>query len=210
MKRGNEDIHIHSVWNRVRIGDEQAFSSLFMQYYSDLYQYGIRIFNHPDLVKDSIQDVFLRIWEKRSTLGDARNPRAYLIASLRRRLFLNSDLHYAELTDDLMQDMEKKSFSFELSDFMEREEISLKLRQVIVQAINGLSARQRELILLRFYYKLRYSEIAQVMVVNEQTVRNFMQRILEKLREKIDFGLIEGIDYLDDIVIALLILFKKK
>ena len=59
---------------------------------------------------------------------------------------------------------------------MEIEEISIQLRSSLINAINNLSERQRELVFLRFYYNLRYLEIAQIMEVNEQTVRNLMQR----------------------------------
>ncbi|MBW8325587.1 MAG: hypothetical protein K0M50_12550 [Prolixibacteraceae bacterium] len=91
MRSERENISVQLVWDQMKSGDEQALSKLFVYFYSDLYQYGIKIFNLPDLVKDSIQDVFSRIWEKRVTLGDARNPKAYLIASLRRQLFQNSE-----------------------------------------------------------------------------------------------------------------------
>jgi hypothetical protein len=48
------------------------------------------------------------------------------------------------------------------------------------------------------------------MEVNEQTVRNMMQRALANLRNKIDRKLWEGIDNLDELFITLFILFQKK
>lgn len=210
MRSEAKDISVQLVWNQVKTGDEKALSELFIFFYSDLYHYGIKIFNHPDLVKDSIQDVFSRIWEKRLTLGDARNPKAYLIASLRRKLFQNNELQHARFTDELLSDDEKLNFSFELSDFMEREEGSRQLQQSLSQSIQALSARQRELIFLRFYHRLKYFEIAQVMNVNEQTVRNLMQRALAKLRDKIDRELWEGVDLADGIILTLFLIFQKK
>ncbi len=205
-----ENIPVQLVWDQLKTGDEKALSKLFVYFYSDLYQYGIKIFNHPDLVKDSIQDVFSRIWEKRLTLGDASNPKAYLIASLRRKLFQNSQLQHTRFTDELLGDDEKLNFSFELSDFMEREEGSKQLQKSLNQSIQALTARQRELIFLRFYHRLKYFEIAQVMNVNEQTVRNLMQRALAKLRDKIDRELWEGIDCADGIILTLFKVFQKK
>lgn len=210
MRSERENISVQLVWDQMKSGDEQALSKLFVYFYSDLYQYGIKIFNLPDLVKDSIQDVFSRIWEKRVTLGDARNPKAYLIASLRRKLFQNSESQHARFTDELLNDDEKLNFSFELTDFMEREELSKQLQESLIQSINALTARQRELIFLRFYHRLKYLEIAQVMNVNEQTVRNLMQRSLAKLRDKIDPKLWEGVDYADGIILTFFLIFQKK
>ncbi len=192
---------ITSCWEGVRNGNEHAFSDLFMWYYSDIYHYGMSIVNHPDLVKDTIQDVFSRLWEKRASIGEARNPKAYLLTSFRRRLFLNKEIYSLEVTDDVIRNAAHKSFSFEPLDFIETDELSDQLRHSLLHALNSLSAKQKEIIVLRFYHQLRYGEIAQIMSVNEQTVRNLMHRIMEKLRDKIDPGLKEEIGKIKDLIL---------
>jgi RNA polymerase sigma-70 factor (ECF subfamily) len=49
--------------------------------------------------------------------------------------------------------------------------------------LNNLSPRQYEAIVLRFYDEMSYADIAAVMEVNEQSVRNLVQRGLEHLRQ---------------------------
>jgi RNA polymerase sigma-70 factor (ECF subfamily) len=208
MRDKSENTSVLFVWNKMKAGDEQSLSWLFAYFYSDLYFYGIKIFKLPDLVKDSIQDIFSRIWEKRETLGDVQNPKAYLIASLRRKLFQNIQSDYPALHSGLPENEEQPEFSFETYDFLEKEELSAQLRKALVQALTGLSPKQRELIYLRFYHRLRYLEIARIMNVNEQTVKNLMQRTLAKLREKIDSDLRDGIQYMDGLIITLLQIFS--
>ena len=210
MRDKSENTSVLFVWNKMKAGDEQSLSWLFAYFYSDLYFYGIKIFKLPDLVKDSIQDIFSRIWEKRETLGDVQNPKAYLIASLRRKLFQNIQSDYPALHSGLPENEEQPEFSFETYDFREKEELSAQLRKALVQALTGLSPKQRELIYLRFYHRLRYLEIARIMNVNEQTVKNLMQRTLAKLREKIDSDLRDGIQYMDGLIISLLQIFSGK
>ena len=209
MKKEGVDINIKMIWDKMKSGDEGSLSRIFTYFYSDLYQYGIKIFDLPDLVKDSIQDVFMRIWDRRDTIGDVRNPKAYLISSVRRKLFANKEPHYAEISDELLKNEGKQSFSFASTEFIEIAEISQQLQNSLVQAINSLPERQRELIFLRFYYNLRYLEIAQIMEVNEQTVRNLMHRTIVKLRTKIDHQLWEGIDDIDQLLLTLFLFFKK-
>lgn len=180
------NINIKLVWDKMKSGDEKSLSEIFTFYYSDLYKYGIKIFDLPDLVKDSIQDVFMRVWEKRTTIGDVQNPKAYLISSVRRKLFANKETHYDEISDELLKNEGEQNFSFAATEFMEIEEISQQIRNSLLQAINNLPERQRELVFLRFYYNLRYLEIAKIMEVKEQTVRNLMQRALSNLRDKVD------------------------
>lgn len=209
MKEG-ADINTKLIWDKMKSGDEKSLSDIFTLYYSDLYKYGIKIFDLPDLVKDSIQDVFVRIWEKRDTIGDVQNPKAYLISSVRRKLFVNKETRSDEISDELLKKEGKQNFSFSTTEFIEIEEISQQIRNSLVMAINNLPERQRELVFLRFYYDLKYLEIAKIMEVNEQTVRNMMQRTLSNLRAKIDRNLWEGIDYMDDLLLTLFILFQKK
>lgn len=209
MKEGG-DINTKLIWDKMKTGDEKSLSEVFTLYYTDLYKYGIKIFDLPDLVKDSIQDVFMRIWEKRDTIGDIQNPKAYLISSVRRKLFANKEIRSDEISDELLKKEGKQNFSFSTTEFIEIEEISQQIRNSLVTAINNLPERQRELVFLRFYYNLKYLEIAKIMEVNEQTVRNMMQRTLSNLRNKIDRNLWEGIDYMDDLLLTLFILFQKK
>jgi RNA polymerase sigma-70 factor (ECF subfamily) len=198
------------VWDKMKSGDEKSLSEIFALYYSDLYKYGIKIFDLPDLVKDSIQDVFVRIWEKRDTIGNVQNPKAYLISSVRRKLFANKESHLHENSEWLMENEEKQIFSFSTTDFIEIEEASQQIRNSLVHAINSLPERQRELVFLRFYYNLKYLEIARIMEVNEQTVRNLMQRTLSNLRSKIGDRLLDGISDMDDLLLTLFLLFRKK
>lgn len=209
MKKEAEDIYSKLIWDKMKSGDEKSLSEIFILYYSDLYKYCLKVFNQPDLVKDTIQDVFMRIWEKRNTIGDVKNPKAYLISSVRRKLFSNKEPQFAEIGDELLKNEGKLNFSFAEVEFMEVEEVSIKLKNSLLQSINSLPERQRELIFLRFYYNLRYLEIARIMEVNEQTTRNLMQRALSNLRVKIDSGLLEGIDCMDDLFMTLFLLFRK-
>lgn len=209
MKK-DSDIDIKLIWDKMKSGDEKSLSEIFSLYYSDLYKYGIKIFNLPDLVKDSIQDVFMRIWERRNTIGDVRSPKAYLISSVRRMLFTNRGAGYSEISLEVLKNEEGLNFSFSTSDFFEIEEMSQQIRASLISSINNLPDRQRELIFLRFYFNLPYLEIAQIMEVNEQTVRNLMQRALASLRNKVDRRLWEGIDSIDNLLLILFLSFQKK
>lgn len=200
---------IKLVWSRMKSGEEKALSEIFTFFYADLYQYGIKMVNVPDLVKDTIQDVFVRVWERRATIGYVNNPKAYLIASVRRKLLLNKENFQTVLSNNTLKFPEETNFSFAEAEFMEAKEISDQLRDSLNKAINALPERQRELIFLRFYYNLRYLEISQIFGVNEQTVRNLMQRALSKLRQQINDQLWTEIGDMDKLLLLLFHFFKK-
>jgi RNA polymerase sigma-70 factor (ECF subfamily) len=154
----------------------------------------------------------VHIWERRGTIGDVKNPKAYLITSLRRKIFENKEKYFKEVSDELMKG-ESETFSFSTTEFSKIEEVSKQFRDSMSKAINSLPERQRELIFLRFYYNLRYLEIAQIMEVKEQTIKNMMQRAISNLRGKIrrpEGPGWEGIDNMDDLMMTFFLLFRKK
>lgn len=206
---GKEEIPMSLVWNQMKAGNEQGLSDLFTRLYPDLYLYGMKIFNLPDLVKDSIQDVFVRVWEKRKTLGEVLNPKAYLITALRRKLFENKERYFAADAEILTKISEKQAFSFVENEFTEIPEISEKLRESLIATINDLPERQRELVFLRFYYNLKYREIADILNVKEQTVKNLMQRTMASLSSKLDRKQWERMDDLDGLLFTFFVFVKK-
>ena len=76
----------HTLWNQLRVGDEEAFSSLFERYYSTLVNYGKTLMSGEDRVKDCVQDVFVDLWTYRHKLNEAIVVKAYLISSVRKRI----------------------------------------------------------------------------------------------------------------------------
>ena len=82
-----------SLWNKLRLGDEEAFSSLFERYYSTLVNYGKKLMTGEDRVKDCVQDVFVDIWTYRYKLNEAIVVKAYLLSSVRKRI---ARLHHRE------------------------------------------------------------------------------------------------------------------
>ena len=53
----------------------------------------------------------------------------------------------------------------------------------ILEAVNQLPARQKEIIYLRIYKGLSYEEISQVMQLNYQVVRNLLSQALKSFRK---------------------------
>lgn len=186
MNKDFEKINATLIWNNMLKGDQASLSKLFELYFSDLTYYGIKLFNLPDLVQDSIQDVFLRIWETRNALGEVNNPKAYILASFRRKVLENKKKLKTETSVDMLSSDELKKFHYEKAEFIEFEDSPNQLHEQLINTVNKLPEKQRELIFLRFYLNLRYAHIAKIMEVNEQTVRNLMQRAIANLRKKID------------------------
>ena len=172
------------VWQGLKAGNKNCFNSLFRKYYSELYYYGIKILPQPEIVKESIQEVFMRVWETRDKLANVENVKSYLIVSVKRMILVQKGKARDKINIEIGA-AENYSFYFDVNEFEKHEEISEEVRKMILSGINSLTRKQRELIMLYFYHELSYAEISMVLEISVQSVRNLMYRTLIHLRESL-------------------------
>ncbi len=169
-----------SKWIRYQNGNQEALGEIFHTYFQELYFYGLKIVAVPDMVKDLIQELFVKLWERRESIGDVVNVKAYLLVALRNELIHASKNN--RLSDSTLSE-KAGPFILAAEDFMIIEEDSKELKLRLVAVLNKLSDRQREVIMLRFYHNLSFEELAEVMEMNTQSVRNLLFRALERIRK---------------------------
>lgn len=182
MRSNQQNTTETQLWSKIKAGDVKALELLYNQHVNALYNYGNKIFQNSQLVEDSIHDLFLDIWNYRKNLSPIMHTRAYLYTSLRRKIsrtvqknnFLPFDAKWDADLQLLIGSHEDRVIEKDMLDEQTR-----KLRS----HLNNLSPRQYEAIILKFYDKMSYEDIGALMEVNEQSVRNLIQRGLEKLRK---------------------------
>ena len=191
-------------WMKFRDDDISALGDIFRTHFNELYFYGLKIVPLPDLVKDTIQDVFVTVWERRSSLGDVQNSKAYLLTILRRELLQKIKKERKEVSCEAL---DYEQFIFSAEDFLIHQERSQELGNQLKESFAGLSARQREVVLLRFYHSLEFGEIAEILQINIQSVRNLLFRAIEKIRGEL-FSAGENCQSVEQIELFLWVLFS--
>ena len=73
-------------WEKIQQGDEEAFRQLYNEYSDLLYGYGMKIAGDDDLVTESIQSLFVYLYEKRQSCSEPQSISAYLCVALKRML----------------------------------------------------------------------------------------------------------------------------
>jgi RNA polymerase sigma-70 factor (ECF subfamily) len=172
------------IWDKFLEGNSSAFEILYERNVSLLANYGKRICQDKEMVKDAIQDVYVDLWRNRSNLGRTDSIKYYLLKALRRNLV--KKLVAAKNADVKNYSAKAESEVFENShDFtlMTLEFESEKISQVN-DLLDSLPARQKEAIFLRFYNGLNFTEISSIMGINQQSAYNMVFRAIESLREK--------------------------
>ncbi|RZK29785.1 MAG: sigma-70 family RNA polymerase sigma factor [Hymenobacter sp.] len=172
-----------SLWNAFRAGDEQAFATIFVEQYDALYNYGIKLVNDEELVRDSIQELFQKLWERRASVEAVEVVKPYLFKVLRNRISDNlkmasrrnarQQVYHAEEAFDIVYSPE---------DFLLAEHSSDQNTQLLA-VLNQLPRRQREVLYLKYFDELSYEKISEVMNLTAQSVRNLVYRAISALKE---------------------------
>ncbi|MCE6991023.1 RNA polymerase sigma factor [Dyadobacter sp. CY323] len=169
-------------WQRFLAGDVSAFETLMSGYFRTLFHYGCKFSGDQEFVKDSIQDLFLYLWERRANLNADADVKPYLMASLRRLMHrnVNSKSWVGEGGLTVPEDHFEIEFSVE-QEYINHESTLVRTRQ-LDKLIGELPKRQKEVIYLKFFQGLDRDSISEIMDVTPQTVSNLLQIAIKQLK----------------------------
>ena len=181
MSNKSETEKLMLVWNNFLSGNEKAFSELYEMLVRDLYAFGATQTAYTELIKDCIQDVFVRLYSEREELGSVTNVKIYILIALKNAL---KDAFKKKQTVrkyiDSYEDEEQTEDSIE--EKIIAEETNTNLKNMVTKFKSVLSERQQEIIHLRFVEGLPIEEISKLLNINYQSVANSIQKSLQKIR----------------------------
>ena len=170
-------------WGRMVGGDKEAFINLYKSQYQALFCYGFSIALDRELTKDCIQELFLEIWNTRSSLNkEVKNVRSYLFTWLRRKITHEfAHVEKGNQSGQYLEDFTATQASYEelLIAFQQSEE----KKEVLRAALKKLTKKQLEIIRLKFFENLSYRAIAMQTSLTPRTVYNLIYEALKHLRE---------------------------
>lgn len=171
-----------TLWEGVRKGSTTAFSELYDLFAEDLFRYGYKVCSDQALVQDTIQDLFVHLWAKRGSLAEVATVRFYLYRALRNRIVRKLESQRWVLSDDGSLPEEWHATEADLLEVQIENEQWYARHEKLHHALERLPVRQQEAIQLRYYHDFSSREIAALLEVNEQSVRNLLFRALKQLK----------------------------
>lgn len=170
-----------ALWNQLIEGKKTALERLYRLHVDQLLQYGYRFSNDTQLVEDCVQDIFVEIWQKRARLKPVQAVRAYLMVTLRRKIFRKtSQLKLHESSDSITED--KMGISLAIDEQIVSRELASEQMQQLNKAVQQLSNRQKEALFLKYQQALSYEEICEVMDISYQSARNLIAGAVKRLK----------------------------
>ena len=160
-------------------GDEQAFTIIYQRYHKLLYVVAYKYLKNDCSAKDSVQQIFYRLWESRSVLIINMNLRNYLYTMLKNHLLNEIRNNYMAMEKNYELAQEKVEYEDDLLDNIEKKEIEEQL----YQAINGLLEQKKQVCLYKLRGNLSNLEIANKMGISVPTVKTHYAQAVKMLRE---------------------------
>lgn len=172
------------LFTKFKEGDKHAFSFFYEFFINDLYAYGIALGGEKEIVKDTIHDIFLKIYLDKKTFDSVEHLKYFLLKSLKNMLYNVYSSKRVASTTCITEEQLNFSITTTVLDRMIDEEDRTFIQWQIDRLLRLLTARQKEAIYLRFIQELSYDEIADIMNMSSHAVRKLISRSLKRLKEQ--------------------------
>lgn len=170
----------HELFQKIKKGDLGAYESLFKKYYSPVVKFAYSICRNLITAEEIAQEVFMYIWEKRSTLEIHTDIKSYLFTSGKNKClnYIKHELPKQQALSDI------NDYSYIQSNISSIDDTEV-LKKKIQIAIDQLPDKCRNIFVLSRYGGLTYNEISEDLNLSVKTVENQMSIALRKLRESL-------------------------
>ncbi|WP_020531845.1 RNA polymerase sigma factor [Flexithrix dorotheae] len=152
---------------QVKDGDISAYNELYHNFKMPAIKFCNSIINNWEESENLIQEVFIKIWEKKDSINPELNFNSYLFTIIRNRV-------YDYLKRIKRNEIIKEQYWQNVIEYQNSTEPDLKNERIslIKYAINGLTEKRKKIIHLNFEEGKSYEEIASMMNISKNTVKN--------------------------------------
>lgn len=170
------------LWSYIKQGDKAAFEALYHRYYSPLFAYAIRLRFDSETIKDCIQDMFVRIYTKRSELPELSYVKSYLYRSLTNAL-LDAVKSIRNNTAPMEELMDLSTDDDGFVTLFNKDDEDFQKVQLLQKGIEQLSAKQQQALYLHFIQEFSWEELSLTFEMSTHSCMNLVGRAIAKLRK---------------------------
>ena len=156
----------------LRAGKQYAFKHFYDIYNIPLYRKLLKLVQIDVIAEELLQDLFLKIWQKRELIDPNQSFRAYLYRIVEH---LVAD-HYRNLARQVKMERETDVNSLEVLDQVENEFQGEFAQKIIDEAIATLPAQQQAVFRLCKIEGKSYQEVSQLLSISHATINTHISR----------------------------------
>ena len=159
--------------------DKTGFNQLMAHLRPKLYRFALAFTKRTDEAEDVVQEIGIKLWERRDELEALRSIEAYAMSAVRNRC-----LDYARSSHSRTNELvETFDAAHEQTPYQMVEQADMAA--FVRKLIERLPEQQKTIIRLRDIEGYELEEIAEILGLNEGTVRTNLSRARQKIREEL-------------------------
>jgi len=168
---------------KVAEGDSTAFTKLYNHYKEPGIRFSMAIVKDEEEAENMLHEVFIKIWNRREQINPELNFNSYIFTCLRNMAFdyLKKLERNQSLQHQYLQMMDNNQ-----SSELDAEEAKIVLLR---NAMNSLPAKRKMILKLNVEDGKSYQEIAEMMRISKNTVKNQLVKAKQYLRGSVDMTL---------------------
>lgn len=152
---------------KISEGSEKAFREIYDRYHIQIFFIAKKYIKDSNLAEDVVQDIFVKLWEKRHRMAQIKSVKAFLFTMVRNHVFNILRDRKSEMIS-ISEVTEKK---LPVQNLTENELQYREYERVLEKGISELSDRKREVFKLRTLKGLSNSEVAEILQIHIRTVK---------------------------------------
>ncbi len=187
---------------RLAEGDDEAFNLIYLQYNAMIFSAAIVYVKDFHKAQDIVQQVFIKIWEKRASLTNVDSLQDYIIVLSRNLIYDQFRRRNIEMRK--MAELAERYNEGTANGSSERME-DQQYAKLLHSAIGQLPPQQKKIYLLIHDEQMSYEEVASILNLSKFTVKKHLELARRFVRNYVSqyLHIIVGISLLPGMLILL-------
>ena len=159
--------------------DAREFKQRFMPHYKLLYRVAYHLTGNAQDAEGLLQDMYLKLWQKRDELPDAAMKEAYLVTMIRRLFLDQRRLKHVNTSAELKEELSPPD-EWSLDHQIDTRDEARQMEGLIRQ----LSERDGKIIRMHLMEDRSYEEIERDTGLSQSNIRIIVMRTRQKLKQQ--------------------------
>ena len=170
--------------DRLKQDDEVALSRIYEKYWQPLYLAAYHVIKDKQICEDIIQELFIKLWNKRQSIEITVSLKAYLYASIRYEVY--RQIRTGNVRGDIYDNLIERLHTPACDDTIEYKELIDRVSIIV----DKLPQKCREVYKLSREENLSHKQIASMLNISAKTVENHLTKALRLLRTSLSTEII--------------------
>ncbi|NHE58891.1 RNA polymerase sigma factor [Cyclobacterium plantarum] len=163
-----------------RNGDRKAFEKIYQYYRIPVIRFSVSIIKDEQEAENIYHEVFMKILKRRKNIKPELNFNSYVFTSVKNEIF--DYLKALNKNNSLKEQFWEKIHQEEDECGKAKEEQLTRMESII----QNLSPKRRKILEMNYFEKKSYNEIADILMISKNTVKNQLVKAKFILRKEME------------------------